>query len=65
MTDDEQRLLITDLSSILTPGSGEFGSFSPRKRDSDKNFIQMFDFFTIFARQIIPCLGTPYDALHN
>jgi len=29
MTADEQRLLITDLSLFLTPGSAEFGLFSP------------------------------------
>jgi len=48
-------------------GSAEpkFWAFSLSRCDSDKNFIQMFDFFTIFARQIIPSLGTPYDALHN
>src|ERR1700745_2399128 len=44
--------------------SPNLGPFSPSRGDSDKNFIQMFDFFTIFARQIIPSLGTPYDALH-
>src|SRR5260221_1972650 len=57
------RLLICHL--FLARRIPNFWLFSPSRCDSGKNFIQMFDFFTIFARQIIPSLGTPYDALHN
>jgi hypothetical protein len=42
---------------------GQFWAFSPRKAVPDKKSCEMFDFFIIFARQIIRSLGTPNDAL--